>query len=280
MFYHTAYNKNGAPVNTQNSSLIGLYFSASWCPPCRAFTPVLTQAYNSWGPEQIEIILVPRDNDVTSFQNYYAKMPWASLAFNPQVSEQLMQQFQCNGIPTLVIMSRGCTQIISTDGWGEVEQQGAGAIYNWLQAAPQQQMQPQSNIGSSQIVVEDGEFYGHQMYVNYDGWVGVAAQGTHSNQNDYCRQWINDNGMLRLSDGQQLYVTESGWVGVTYEGQHTNTENNRRTFYFNNGVLGIEDGRQLYITGGSYSGWLAVGFQDEFTNTEKSRRTFKFVGAN
>jgi len=29
----------------QGQTVIGLYFSADWCPPCRHFTPLLTNLY-------------------------------------------------------------------------------------------------------------------------------------------------------------------------------------------------------------------------------------------
>ena len=29
----------------KNNELIGIYFSAHWCPPCRQFTPILSNFY-------------------------------------------------------------------------------------------------------------------------------------------------------------------------------------------------------------------------------------------
>src|SRR5437764_9700345 len=43
--------------------LIGLYFSAHWCPPCRKFTPELVQFYNRVAPQhsEFEIVFVSLD---------------------------------------------------------------------------------------------------------------------------------------------------------------------------------------------------------------------------
>ena len=44
-------NNKGEEVKTsglscKKGSVIGLYFSAHWCPPCRQFTPVLAQQFS------------------------------------------------------------------------------------------------------------------------------------------------------------------------------------------------------------------------------------------
>ena len=36
----------GADSALADKKLIGFYFSAHWCPPCRLFTPVLAEFYN------------------------------------------------------------------------------------------------------------------------------------------------------------------------------------------------------------------------------------------
>jgi len=133
MFSHQAVNKSGHNVNVQDFDLVGLYFSAHWCPPCRGFTPKLAEAYNTWKSQDnsIEIIFVSHDQDEGSQMNYYAMMPWARVPYNQQVLQQTQQQFQVSGIPCLVIMDRGCNKIITKNGWQEVGQQGPAAINNW-----------------------------------------------------------------------------------------------------------------------------------------------------
>ena len=68
----------------QESPLIGIYFSAHWCPPCRGFTPILTKFYNEINKEkkQIEIIFISFDRDEKSFKEYYDTMPWVTLPFS------------------------------------------------------------------------------------------------------------------------------------------------------------------------------------------------------
>ena len=78
-------NKNGEPVDLVKNcagKVVGLYFSAHWCPPCRGFTPLLTEFYNKHHEaKNFEIIFVSSDRDQSSFDGYYETMPWLTLNF-------------------------------------------------------------------------------------------------------------------------------------------------------------------------------------------------------
>ncbi|OIT33172.1 putative nucleoredoxin 1 [Nicotiana attenuata] len=90
------------------SDLVGknilLYFSAHWCPPCRAFTPKLKEAYEKIkaksGP--LEVIFISSDQDQASFDDYFATMPWLALPFGDERKASLSRLFKVQGIPTLV----------------------------------------------------------------------------------------------------------------------------------------------------------------------------------
>ena len=50
--------------------MIGLYFSAHWCPPCKAFTPVLVEAHQKLKAtgRDFEVVFVSSDKDMGQFQ--------------------------------------------------------------------------------------------------------------------------------------------------------------------------------------------------------------------
>ncbi len=55
--------------------LVGVYFSAHWCPPCRGFTPILAEFYNDVkkrDASNLEIIFITSDRDEASFNDYYS----------------------------------------------------------------------------------------------------------------------------------------------------------------------------------------------------------------
>ena len=64
--------------------VVGLYFSAHWCPPCRGFTPKLADAYKGLvaAGKAMEIVFVSSDRDQGSFDEYFGEQPWLALPFS------------------------------------------------------------------------------------------------------------------------------------------------------------------------------------------------------
>ena len=66
--------------------VLGLYFSAHWCPPCRGFTPKLAEFYKKFIKSDkgglLEIVFISSDRDEKSFTEYYNEMPWLALPFS------------------------------------------------------------------------------------------------------------------------------------------------------------------------------------------------------
>ena len=91
----TVLNKDKIQVDVSSllpsGGVLGLYFSAHWCPPCRAFTPELALWYNNIksGPNgsKFEIVFVSCDSDEESFSDYFAEMPWHALPYSDRETE-------------------------------------------------------------------------------------------------------------------------------------------------------------------------------------------------
>jgi len=68
----------------QNLDLIGLYFSALWCGPCRYFTPQLSKFYQQVNQDRkkFEIFFVSKDHNKEEFLSYYKHMPFLSIPFD------------------------------------------------------------------------------------------------------------------------------------------------------------------------------------------------------
>ncbi len=88
--------------------LIGLYFSARWCGPCRKFTPTLVEYYNRVAPShpEFEILFVSNDRSEPAMEAYMrdAQMPWPAVRFDKVAEKEAVQKYAGAGIPCLVVI--------------------------------------------------------------------------------------------------------------------------------------------------------------------------------
>ncbi|EEF37006.1 nucleoredoxin, putative [Ricinus communis] len=99
---------NGDQVKISNlvGKIVGLYFSGSWCGPCRHFTPNLVQVYEELSLKgDFEVVFISSDRDAESFDAYFSKMPWLAIPFSDQETcKHLKDLFKVRGIPNLVFL--------------------------------------------------------------------------------------------------------------------------------------------------------------------------------
>lgn len=120
--------------------LIGIYFSAHWCGPCKLFTPKLIDFYNEINSKekQIEIIFNSADEDQKHFEEYFGTMPWIATPFDSEKREQIEESCGVSGIPALRIFdNKG--HLLDQNGRETVEGQGLAAITTWKMNIPKEE---------------------------------------------------------------------------------------------------------------------------------------------
>merc|ERR1719192_2156920 len=61
---------------------LALYHSASWCGPCRRFTPKLINAYNALLGSNFQVIWISKDRNSRDSDSFFKKMPWVRMSFS------------------------------------------------------------------------------------------------------------------------------------------------------------------------------------------------------
>ena len=86
----------------------GLYYSASWCGPCRQFTPGFVEAYKKMKEQhpEFEVVLVSSDRSPSAMTEYVKSesMPWLALKFDAAQRDGELRRYGGPGIPCLVLV--------------------------------------------------------------------------------------------------------------------------------------------------------------------------------
>ncbi len=126
--------KKTVPTDALAGKTVGIYFSAHWCPPCRAFTPELVKFHSELTKkgEAFEIVFVSSDRDEKAMYEYMEEMemPWLALPFGDDHKQQLSEKYNVRGIPKLVIIDKE-GKLITENGRGDVSRHGADAFKEW-----------------------------------------------------------------------------------------------------------------------------------------------------
>ena len=115
--------------------VVGYYFSAHWCPPCKKFTPLLADFYNKWNAngKKIEIVFVSFDKKEDEYKEYYGSMPWTAIPYGDSRIQELAEKFEVEGIPFLCIVSKdGKEECLSSNGYEDVMLKKEKAIDEWI----------------------------------------------------------------------------------------------------------------------------------------------------
>merc|ERR1712159_503876 len=114
----------------EKGAVVGLYFSAHWCPPCRQFTPKLATVYNEIkaAGHDFEIVFISSDANDAAFNEYHG-MPWLAMPFvNRTNKEECNKKYDVEGIPTLVLLDASTGDTIKSNGRIVIDTYGAAGF--------------------------------------------------------------------------------------------------------------------------------------------------------
>jgi len=106
-------SENGKPVPYEagetKPEFTAIYYSAHWCPPCRALTPKLVTWYKNTKArfKNFELVFASSDKDEAAMMDYMKedKMPWPAIKF-AEKKESGVGKYAAGGIPYLVLLDK------------------------------------------------------------------------------------------------------------------------------------------------------------------------------
>lgn len=121
------------PIDYSNRSLIALYFSAHWCPPCRQFTPILIETYKELKRQgrHFEVVFCSMDREMKEYEDYSRSMPWLRLEFQDPRGRELSNLFSVWSIPSLIIVDAETGTVVSTGGRSAIPGDPKCLQYPW-----------------------------------------------------------------------------------------------------------------------------------------------------
>lgn len=100
--------KKAKDIDLGSKKYVAFYYSAHWCPPCRAFTPKLAEWYKEMKEEhgdKFELVFVSSDRSEEDMEEYikWGKMTFPALDYGER-KEESVQKHAARGIPYMVVL--------------------------------------------------------------------------------------------------------------------------------------------------------------------------------
>jgi nucleoredoxin len=126
-------------IESLDGKIVGIYFSASWCRGCVAFSRILVPFRNRH-IENFEVVLAGFDHSTVEMHDYMqkSKMLWPAIPYESPARIAIKERFGVSDIPALIIMAPDGS-VITEDGYQQVDLMGDEALQHWLEMAEQMQ---------------------------------------------------------------------------------------------------------------------------------------------
>lgn len=140
-----------AADNLDSKPFLLVYYSASWCPPCKAFTPELMSFYTKMKgdyPDLFELLLFSFDRKEIDMLNYMKafKMPWPAIAYKERSNIKYLEGYESPAIPALILIDQN--GVIAVDKFeykgDKVRSLDNQALFDKIEALLKQYKQSQS----------------------------------------------------------------------------------------------------------------------------------------
>lgn len=122
----------------KDADLVGIYWSAHWCKPCREFTPKLVTFVEMLEEDDIKfpIIFASGDKSKPEFEKYFSSFAGPQWSAFPPLDKRitaLKKKYGAKGIPWLVILDKQGNLICNEAD--TVVPKGPQVYYDWLRIA-------------------------------------------------------------------------------------------------------------------------------------------------
>lgn len=101
------------------AEFVCLYFSASWCPPCRAFTPELSEWVTSHAAAHKAIfVFASNDKSAKEAAEYWGEhqsLPFMIRFEDGKAVSRLGSLFKVEGIPSLVVLDAATGRVVNAN---------------------------------------------------------------------------------------------------------------------------------------------------------------------